>query len=73
MAKKNLDTLIEALKIFRIYGNPSSPTYCSHDLLTICGIEPDVVSDEHKKQLEKYGFDVNEDEDCFYSYYYGSA
>ncbi len=65
--------LIEALTIFLKYGNPDHPTNCSHDELTIVGIEPSDVSAEDKKRLEELGFNINVREDCFYSYRYGSA
>lgn len=65
--------LIEALQIFLKYGNPKYPTHCEHDILMICDINPDKVSQEDKDHLELLGFFVNEDEECFYSYRYGSA
>ena len=67
-----MDDLIEALKIFRKYGNPRNPTYCEHDTLHICDIDPDAVSDEDKAQLDKLGFIVGS-EDGFISYRFGSA
>lgn len=67
--------LIEALTIFLKYGNPRNPTHCEHDVLTICGIDPEKVTDEDKKKLDKLGFIVSdEDSDpCFISFRYGSA
>lgn len=69
--------LIEALQIFLKYGNPSYPTHCEHDVLHICGIEPNDVSDEDKAKLEKLGFTLPEDpedeDEGFYSFKYGSA
>jgi len=53
-----MDDLIKALQIFRKYGNPEYPTHCEHDVLTICGINPDDVSEEDKKDLEGLGFTV---------------
>ncbi len=67
-----LDNLIEALQIFRKYGNPDYPTHCEHDELFICGIDPDDVSEEDKVKLDKLGFFVNSDEG-FSSFKYGSA
>ena len=68
-----MSKLIEALNIFLKYGDPPYPTNCSHDELTICGISPADVSDEDKLRLDELGFFVDEHEDCFRSYRYGSA
>ena len=65
--------LIEALQIFLKYGNPSCPTYCEHDVLYICGISPEDVSEEDKKRLDELGFFEDELEDGFQSFKYGSA
>lgn len=67
--------LIEALQILLKYGNPDNPTHCEHDVMYICGIEPDDVSKEDKVKLKKLGFSVGNEtgEDLFYSYKYGSA
>jgi hypothetical protein len=70
-----MSKLIEALTIFLKYGDPSYPTHCEHDVMYICGIEPNDVSDEDKKLLDSLGFFVSdvEGEDVFISYKYGSA
>jgi len=68
-----VNRLITALQIFLKYNNPTSPTHCEHDVLTICGIDPSIVSDEDKKELDHLGFFVDDDEECFRSYKYGSA
>ena len=70
-----IDGLIAALQIFRKYSNPSSPTHCEHDVLTICGISPDDVSDEDKKELDELGFFVSNEygDECFQSFRYGSG
>jgi hypothetical protein len=65
--------LIEALTIFLKYGNPAYPFHCEHDELTVCGIEPGQVSDEDKKRLDDLGFFVDEYNDCFKSFRFGSA
>jgi hypothetical protein len=69
--KGGLSTLIEALQILLKYGDPGWPTHCEHDILTICGIEPDDVSDEDKKTLDDLGFFVGDD--AFQSFKFGSA
>ena len=72
---KGLDALIAALQILRKYGNPIAPTHCEHDQLTICGIDPEVVSAEDKAELETLHFRVENQwgEDAFISTYFGSA
>lgn len=65
--------LIKALHIFLKYGNPNHPTYCEHDVLYIVDIDPDSVSDEDKKELDNLGFFIDDDEDVFMSYKFGSA
>lgn len=56
-----MDELIEALQIFRKYGNPNYPTHCEHDTLYICGIDPEDVSVEDIKKLDELGFFVVDD------------
>jgi hypothetical protein len=75
-ASTGIDGLIEALKIFRKYGNPPYPTACRFDELIIVGITPEQVSDEDKASLDKLGFIVSNEDDeceCFKSFRYGSA
>lgn len=67
-----MDDLIKALTIFRKYGNPKNPTHCEHDELWICGIDPADVSTEDKKELDRLGFFVDDDE-SFKSFQFGSA
>lgn len=66
-----MDDLIEALTIFRKYGNPKFPTHCEHDELFICGIEPGAVSHVDVERLDQLGF--FSDGDAFKSYRFGSA
>jgi hypothetical protein len=70
-----LTELIEALQIFAKYENPQWPTHCEHDVMYICGISPDDVSEEDKEKLEELGFFVGNDggDDTFKSYKFGSA
>jgi hypothetical protein len=68
----SLSNLIEALNIFKKYGDPSHPTHCEHDELTIC-IDPSLVSKEDIERLDELGFFVDKDEECFKSFRYGSA
>jgi len=70
-----MDDLIEALQIFRKYGNPDYPTHCEHDVMYICGIEPNDVSKKDIKRLNELGFFIGDDtgEDLFQSFKFGSA
>lgn len=68
-----MEDLIKALKIFLKYGNERWPTHCEHDTLYIIGINPENVSEEDKEELDRLGFFINEEEDCFQSYRFGSA
>lgn len=66
-----LSKLIEALQILNKYGDPVYPTWCEHDCLHACDIDPADVSEEDKKKLNELGFP--HDEEHFYSFKYGSA
>lgn len=70
-----MEDLIKALQILLKYGNPRNPTDCSHDTLTICGINPGDVSEEDKKTLDELGFFVSDEygDEYFMSFRYGSA
>lgn len=68
-----MSDLIAALTIFLKYADPHNPTHCSHDQLTICGIDPDAVSDEDKARLDELGFFVSESDEAFISFRFGSA
>jgi hypothetical protein len=67
-----MDDLIEALQIFRKYGNPHCPTHCEHDVLYVM-ISPVDVSEEDKVKLDKLGFFVGEYGESFSSFRFGSA
>jgi hypothetical protein len=68
-----MEDLIEALQIFLKYGNPDYPTTCEHDIMYICGINSNDVSDDDKIKLEELGFEIDNDFNQFYSDKYGSA
>lgn len=67
--------LIKAFQIFSKYGNPDYPTCCEHDVLIICGIDPDIVSTEDLIILEELGFFISDQygEKHFQSFRFGSA
>lgn len=67
----SMEDLIKALQIFLKYCNKKYPTSCEHDVLYV-DIDPSVVSDEDKKTLDELGFFVDEGNDCFASFKYGS-
>lgn len=66
--------LIEALTILAKYMNPEErwPTYCAHDVLYVCGVEPEDVSEEDTKRLDELGF-FSSDEGGFQSFRFGSC
>ncbi len=68
-----MENLIEALQILLKYGNPPYPTHCEHDVLTICGIHPGMVSEEDITKLDELGFFVSEEGNRFQSFFFGSA
>lgn len=68
-----MEDLIKALQIFLKYGNPDYPTHCEHDTLLV-SINPEIVSEEDKVQLDFLGFFPSEEYDeCFISFKYGSC
>ena len=67
-----MDRLIEALQIFLKYDNPRLPTHCEHDVLTVC-VDPALVPNDDIARLDDLGFHVDEEEECFYSFEFGSA
>jgi hypothetical protein len=68
----SLTSLIRALTILRKYGDPSHPTHCEHDVLTICGIPWSDLSEDDHAEVETLGFLEGED-DSIQSFRYGSA
>ena len=68
-----MEDLIKALQIFLKYKNEKWPTYCEHDVLTIIGIDPTDVSEDDKEELDRLGFIVSEEDECFISFKFGSV
>lgn len=68
-----MEDLIKALQILLKYGNPYKPLSCQHDILYTCGIDDEKVTPDDKAELEKLGFEVDEEEGGFLSYRYGSC
>jgi hypothetical protein len=67
-----MDDLIEALMIFRKYGNPTYPTHCEHDIMYIVGVDLDAITDTDAQRLTELGFHRDED-GSYSSMKYGSA
>jgi hypothetical protein len=67
-----MEDLIKALQIFLKYGNPRNPSHCEHDYFYI-NINPKLVSEEDKAELDKLGFFVDGEYggDGFGSFRYG--
>ena len=53
--KNGFDDMIEACKIFKKYKDCKFPFNCNHDELYVA-VDPELVSNEDKKQLEELGF-----------------
>lgn len=65
-----MDDLIEALTIFRKYGNLQHPTACEHDVLyVLVGREAQAEA----ARLNELGFHWDESLECWASFRYGSA
>ena len=67
-----MEDLIKALSIFIKYSQEKYPTHCEHDVMYV-RISPKNVSEEDCKDLESLGFIADLDEDCFYSFHFGSC
>ena len=65
--------LIEALTIFSKYTDTRCPTICSHDMLSIAGVDREQVSEEDRKRLEELDFIWDDDDEFYFSYRFGSA
>jgi hypothetical protein len=71
-----MDDLIKALIIFRMYldeTNDICPTHCEHDELWIMGVDPEDVSDADHSELLALGFYVDEYDNSYKSFRFGSA
>jgi hypothetical protein len=67
--------LIEALTILAKYMDAEEkwPTHCEHDVLYVCNIESEDVSEEDMNRLDELGFIPDEDEGGFMSFRFGSC
>lgn len=68
-----MDDLIEALQIFRKYTNTPHPTNCEHDELIIMDVHKDDLTLSDFQRLEELSFHWTEEEECFFSFRFGSA
>ncbi len=67
-----MEDLIKALQILLKYGNPTHPTHCEHDKLNV-DISADGVSQTDIKELDKLGFFIDEEDNTFSSFKFGSC
>jgi hypothetical protein len=67
--------LIEALTILAKYMDPEErwPTHCEHDVLYVCNIESEDVSEGDTKRLDELGFVPDPENGGFMSYRFGSC
>ncbi len=72
--KSSMEDLIESCQIFARY-NTDATTHCEHDILSVCGLDPQIVSESDKARLEELGFFVGEEygEPQFHSFRWGSS
>ena len=66
-----MEDLIKALQILLKYENERSPVWCEHDEFHI-GIDPETVSEEDIKALDKLSFGPD-DHEGFSSFRFGSC
>jgi hypothetical protein len=68
-----LEEFLEAINILRKYkqGEWNYPFNCSHDKLSVCGVDPGDVTQEDIDKLDDLGFFVVDD--YFASYRFGSC
>jgi hypothetical protein len=68
-----MEDLVKAFQIFLKYNKDHHPTACEHDIIYV-QVDPTVVSDEDKEELERLGFHADiEENDNFYSFRFGSC
>ena len=67
-----MEDLIEALQILLKYANPINPTHFEHDILNV-NINSEEVSEEDIKRLDELSFFIDEDDNTFSSYRFGSC
>ena len=68
-----MKNLLRALQVFLKYGNHKYPTSCDHDVMYIMGINIADVSSRDIKKLDELGFFWSDGDECFMSFFYGSA
>lgn len=73
-----MEDLIEGLEIIKKYlddknKNKNSPINCAHDELQIADVGPTDLTEEDRSELERLGFECDDDEDYIYSFRFGSC
>lgn len=64
--------LVRAFQIFARYTDSEYPTGCEHDIMYVY-VDPSQVSHKDISDLEKLGFEVDYDLECFTSSKFGSC
>ena len=64
--------LIEALQIFAQYKDKERPFYCTDEELQVHGYHINEISEHDISRLDELSFYWNEEEECFYSFEFGS-
>ena len=67
-----MSDLIKALQIFLKYDDKEHPTHCEHDVLMV-SIDCRQVMQEDVEELDRLGFIIDEETDCFISNRFGSC
>jgi|AntAceMinimDraft_11_1070367.scaffolds.fasta_scaffold179578_2 hypothetical protein len=71
-----MENLIKALQMIqsKMTKDVAFPTCCDHDVLRVfAGIDPSHFTLEELDQLTDWGFDWDDDDECFESSWYGSC
>ena len=72
-----MEDFIKAMQIFQKYMEKDvrCPFHCEHDILLVCCVDIDVVSDEDKELLDNLGFFPGNDygDETWSSFRFGSC
>lgn len=68
----SMETLIQALRVLQKYGENPYPTRCEHDVLYLMMPIGALPTDEDIALMSNYHFEWDEEEERFFSYWYGS-
>jgi hypothetical protein len=68
-----MSDLIKALQIFLKYADPKYPTNCNHDVLVVCGIGKNDLSEEDRASLDALSFQWSDEYGGWLSFRFGSC